>query len=223
MGIFRSFFGKKEPAPLPVRETLFGDLPLDRWPEGASDSYPWSAFALGRTHAAQARRSDAVVVWREILARPGLESRHYLQAWHFLRQHGERPPQEVAKQVLGVVVEVGMPQGLDLLAAYGDRSARYDNFSGAAVVWERPDGSLDSLIDALLERGAEVVAHLGPWEEPRPPAPEVGLVRVSFLTPSGLYFGQGPLDEFGQHPLGGPVFQAALQLLQALGSKANNP
>src|SRR5205807_133590 len=96
---------------------------------------------------AQSEPSKAVDFWKQILAAPKLESRHYLQAWHFLRQHGSRPREEFAKTVLGVVVEVGMPEGLDLLAAYLDRSARYFNYSGRAVVWDHPDTSLDNYIN----------------------------------------------------------------------------
>lgn len=216
MGIFRSLFGKKESSPVPVRETLFGDRPLDRWPEGAADSFPWSAFAAARADVAQGRLASAIRHWREVLDRAGLESRHYLQAWHFLRQHGQHPPQEATRHVLGVVVEVGMPQGLDILAAYADRSARYYNFSGAGAVWERPNDSLDAAIDRLLAVGAEVAARIGPWEEARPPAPGAGQVRLSFLTPSGLHFGQGPMERFQRDPLAGPVLQAAMPLLQAL-------
>ncbi len=216
IGILRSLFGKRQPPPNPVRETLFGDVPLEAWPEGAPDSFPWSAFAAARSHLAAGRPADAVASWREVLAQPGLESRHYLQAWNFLRQNGQAPPPASAKQVLGVVVEVGTPNGLDILAAYADHSARYYNFSGAAAVWERPNATLDPLIDRLLAAGTEVAGRIGPWEQPRPPAPSRGEARLSFLTPSGLHFGQGPMDKLQLDPLAGKVLQAGMQLLQAL-------
>ena len=51
-----------------------------------------------------------------------------------------------------------VPGGLDTLAAYEDLSARYLNFSGAAVIWDHPDNSLDSetrgLMQALIARSA---------------------------------------------------------------------
>ena len=203
-----------------VRDTLFGDVPLDRWPEGeGADSFPWSAFVLARSQLAEGRLPAAIASWQEVLAKPGLESRQSLQACHFLRQHGVQPPKESAKALLGVVVEVGMPQGLDILAAYVDRSARYYNFSGAGVVWERPDESLDALIDNLLAAGATVVARIGPWDKERPAAPPSGQIRLSFLTPSGLHFGQGPMNAFARDALAGPVIQSATQLMQALTRK----
>jgi hypothetical protein len=222
MSIFGSLFGKKkEAAPNPIRETLFGDMPLDQWPgEGVSaETFPWSVFVLARSHLAGGRESDAIACWRQILGHSGLEPRQYLQAWHFLRQHGQKPPPAMAKQVLGVVVEVAMPEGLDLLAAYPDHSARYYNYSGAGVVWEHPDTSLDSAIDQLLATSQQVVAQIGPWEEARPAPPPRGAARLSFLTPSGLHFGQGPMAALSRDPLGGRVLHLASELMRALIAK----
>jgi hypothetical protein len=225
MSILGSLFGKKqEAAPNPIRETLFGDRPLDQWPRDGSTSqeFPWSAFALARSHLASGSQSAAVGCWRQILEHPGLESRQYLQAWHFLRQHGQHPPPAMAKQVLGVVVEVAMPQGLDLLAAYPDHSARYYNYSGAGVVWEHPDTSLDSAIEQLLEVSRQVVAQIGPWEQARPAPPPRDQARLSFLTPSGLHFGQGPMAALSRDPNGGRVLQLATLLMKALIGKTKN-
>jgi hypothetical protein len=35
---------------------------------------------------------DAVAALAAVTVMPGLESRHYLQAWHFLRGLGQQPP-----------------------------------------------------------------------------------------------------------------------------------
>jgi hypothetical protein len=156
------------------------------------------------------------------LLNAGLEPRHYLQAWHFLRQHGQHPPPDVAGQVFGVVVDVAMPEGLDLLAAYRDHSARYYNYSGTGVVWERPDASFDMSIDQLLEASKQVVAQIGPWEEARPGPPPRDSARLSFLTPSGLHFGQGPTSALSRDPLGGRVLQLATELMRALVAKTDD-
>lgn len=221
MNIFGSLFRRKSAAPNPMRETLFGDRPLDRWPpDGAStDGFPWSAFVSARSHLTAGRQGDAIACWRQVAQHPELEPRQYLQAWHFLRQHGQQPPPDQAKQVLGVVVELAMPEGLDLLAAYSDHSTRYYNFSGAGVVWEHPDQSLDSAIDSLLEASKPVVASIGPWEDERPAPPPRDSVRLSFLTPSGLHFGQGPMAALSNDPLGGRVLHFASLLMRALIAK----
>lgn len=224
MSIFGLPFGKKkETATNPIRETLFGDMPLGRWPQDVSSSevFPWSSFAQARSHLAAGNQIAAQACWREILEHRGLESRQYLQAWHFLRQHGQPPSPDIAKRVLGVVVEVGMPKGLDLLAAYPDHSARYYNFSGSGIIWEHPDSSLDSAIDELLEAARQVVTRIGPWEQTRPGPPAQDHVRLSFLTPSGLHFGQGPMAVFSRDPLGGRVLQLATVLMRSLIAKTH--
>lgn len=223
MGLIGSILGKlKQPsAPNPIRETLFGDMPLENWPSAstAAEEFPWSKFVEARANIADGRAEAAVAYWREILEHPGLEPRHYLQAWNFLRQYGQQPPPETAKLLLGVIVEVAMPEGLDLLAAYSDHSARYYNSSGAGVVWDHPDDSLNSKIDALFTESRQVVANIGPWEGQRPPAPPRGQARLSFLTPGGLCFGQGPMDALSRDALAGDVLNAATILMKALISK----
>ena len=152
---------------------------------------------------------------------PDLESWHYLQVWHFLRQAGIHPEADIAKDVYGVVVEVGFGRSLDIVAAYADGRARYYNHSGAAMVWESPDDSLRPLTDSVLRAGKVVADRIGPWEGARPPAPPRGHARISMLTPSGVHFGQAPFDVLSRDPLAGPVISASVALMQALIDKVN--
>ncbi len=225
MAMFGSIFGKAKqpPAPNPIRETLFGDMPIEQWPpaNSVSKEFPWTLFETARADLSSGDKEAAVDCWREIIQQPNLEPRQHLQAWHFLRQNGQQPPPEVAKQVLGVVIEVGMPNGLDLLAAYPDRSARYYNFSGAGVVWEHPDESLDSMIDQLLAASKLIVDKIGPWGQSRPTPPPRDQARLNFLTPSGLHFGQAPMATLARDPMAGKVLQLATVLMQALIAKSN--
>jgi hypothetical protein len=115
-----------------------------------------------------------------------------------------------------VVVEVGMRRGLDLLSAYTDHRARYFDFSGAAVLWDRPDNSLDDSIDDLLRKGTEVVQAIGPWKHIRPPGPSQGNVRINLLTRSGLHLGQGPKEALTQDPMGGAILASANRLIEKL-------
>ena len=219
--LFDKLRGSAAPTPPAngLRDVLFGDLPLAEWPRPGSELHsiePWTYFAAAQQALQQHDAAEAEQQLRRVLSTEGLEARHYLQAWQALRELGVQPPAEVAKQVLGVVVEVGMEQGLDLLVAYADGSARYYNYSGAGVVWERPDDSLAPLINRLLAAGQHVAAQIGPWEEPRLAAPDKGMARINMLTPSGLHFGQAPFEALWQDALGGPVLLAAQQLMQAL-------
>ena len=201
-----------------IRDTLFGDMPLSAWPGATSTSTeePWASFIKARDQLEGGDKALAKETLRHIMATPDLESRHYLQAWHFLRELGEQPSAAAAKQLYGVVVEVSMDEGLDIVAAYANHTARYFNYSGAAIIWEKPNTSLDSDVDALLEAGRVVAAQIGPWEGARPAPPPNGQVRINMLVPSGLHFGQAPFEILSRDPMGGPVIAAAMRLMQAL-------
>lgn len=208
------------PVSLAMRETLFGDMPMDLWPQGYNPAVatvePWASFIKAREAIAGKRVEEAITHWLKIADTPGLEPRHHLQAWHFLREYGKQPPADRAKQLLGVVLEVPVENGLDLLAAYADRHARYCNYTGAGVVWEHPNNSLDQAIDALLTSGQQILNAIGPWNKPRPGPPPAGQVRISLLAPSGLHFGQASFETLSADPLARPAIGAALTLLKAL-------
>lgn len=201
-----------------MRDTLFGDMPLDAWPPSgaAAEQEPWRSFVKAREAIAAGQTAEAIAAWRCISEMPSLESRHYAQAWHFLRTYGVQPPADKAKLLLGVVVEVSMHAGVDLLAAYPEHTARYWNYSGKSIVWEHADQSLDPFIDALLRSGEQILRIIGPWEKPRPPVPPVGHMRVNLLAPSGLHLGEGPVDVLSADPLAKPAVEAATVLMQQL-------
>src|SRR5262245_26900215 len=206
----------KKPPPAPgvsLRETLFGDMPLSALTANAS-AEPLASFARVAERLERGDQGGAIDVLRSIAATPGLESRIYLQAWCSLRKLGVEPPPEDATRLLGVVVDVPMNGGLDVLAAYTDHRARYLNFSGSAILWEAPDARLDGRIDALLAEGRKLVQRVGVWQGDRPPL-AAGRGRISMLTPSGLHFGEGPRSGLTQDAIG-PVMQAATQLMLAL-------
>jgi len=220
MGLFSLFKKKPEPAPTPaVREVLFGDVPVLDWPRADSPvrtQGAWALFAVAQEAYQRHDTAAAIEPLQQVLALPDLESRHYLQAWHFLRLLGVQPPPTEAKRVLGVVVEVALPEGLDLVAAYPNNSARYYNYSGAGVVWERDVDLEGGPIQALLAAAQPVATAIGPWLEARPAAPPAVMVRLNILTPSGLHFGQGDMNVFFQEPLAAPVLARAQALMQAL-------
>jgi hypothetical protein len=202
---------------------LFGDVPLSDWKarDGSGDAAePWRSFASSRIAQEHGDSVGAVAALRGVLKLPNLESRQRLQAWHFLRQLGADPDPGEAKHVLGVVLEVHLKDGLDTLAAYSDRTATYINHGGRLIVWDSQDDSIGNLIDDLLRTGQSVADVIGRWEEPRRPAPPKGHVRLNMLTPSGLHFGEGPLDALSVDPMGGPLIAAGTRLMMALIERA---
>ena len=135
---------------------------------------------------------------------------------------GQQPEDDEGKRLYGVVVEVGLENGLDILAAYVDGTARYFNYTGAAIIWERPDGSLDITVETLLVLGQRVANEIGPWDGDRPAAPASGDVRINLLVPSGLHFGQGKFEQLASDGMGGPLIAAATELMQALIAKSQH-
>jgi hypothetical protein len=203
-----------------IRDLFFGDLPAERWPEQSAakevSGEPWESFVKSREFSADGNNERAKQTLQEILSMDDLESRHYLQAWHFLRALGEQPPPDEAKHLYGVVTEVALDEGVDVVAAYEDHTARYINYSGAGVVWEHPNDSLNQLIDDLLIAGRRIVEQIGPWEGPRPPSPPAGQARISMLVPLGLHFGQASYEILSREQTGGPVLNAGFRLMQGL-------
>jgi hypothetical protein len=151
----------------------------------------------------------AIQQLRRVQETEGLETRHYLQAWHCLRTQGEPPPERIAREIKGVVVEVGLDGSVDLVAGYSDYTARHFSHNGlTGIRWDVPeDIEIASLIDILLQAGEAIVENSGPWDRPRLPAPPEGMARVNVRTFGGLHFGQDDYGELTKHPLGARVPQ----------------
>jgi hypothetical protein len=136
-------WSKTRPEPIAgLRETFFGDMPLSAWTDG-KPAEPWTDFVAAERAVHRGDRSEATRILQSIVQRGGLESRHYVQAWNALRELGLPPASDEAKHVYGVVVDMPVKSGFDTLAAYEDLSARYLNFSGAAIIWDAPDSRMD--------------------------------------------------------------------------------
>lgn len=187
-------FKKQQSVPHLMRDILFGELP-------ASDQKPQTIAEL-----------------QKIIGTEGLESRTYVAAWDELRKAGHAPDAQQEKIILGVVVEVGLPGGLDILAAYADHSVRYYNHAGGGVIWEHNDTRLDATLDKLLGLAADLVKHIGPGL--KPPAIRKNYVRLNFLTPSGIHYGEGKINIIATDSIAGPVFATATELLTALNDVA---
>jgi hypothetical protein len=181
---------------------------------GDADS-PWARFAAANRLATK-DPTEAVRQLRQILSTPDVETRVWLQAWHCLRAMGENPEAAESRQVHGMVVEVGMDEGVDALAAYNDRSARYFNYSGAAVIWDVKTDEMSAHIEPFLEVARVIGAATEPWLGPHPALPTAGDILIQILTPGGIHIGMGPMNAMQRDPMGAAVIQAAVGLMQAL-------
>lgn len=190
---------------------LFCDMPSLFTPEKAiQKEYPWNVLMN------QSATTEEVI---SLTKDSALESRAKLLGYHKLKSAGHSIQD---KELLGVVVEVGLDNGLDVLAAYSDGTARYINQVGKIIIWETRTPESDKLINDLFAASAVVVNRIGAWDKPRMPQPGLDEIRLNFLVSDGLYFGQGPVNALAQDAMGGPVIYAATQLLQFLTSRAMN-
>ena len=183
------------------------DLELYRAKFESEPEGPWKVLF------AQPPNTDAL---RALAKTSSEESRVRLLAFNALdRKAAATHP----KELLGVVIEVGLDDGLDTLAAYRDLTARYINHSGKMVIWETTEPAVDEKIRNLLVAAENVVEKIGPWDKARLPPPE-GLMRMTFLVSDGLYFGQGPMEALQSDPLAAPVVATATELLLELTKRA---
>lgn len=188
-----------------IYNLLFCDDPgLYKSSFGGKEEYPWNI--LFNTSA----DTDTLI---QLSRDTTVESRIQLLACRQLAASGQ-PVNH--KELLGVVIEVCLEEGLDTLAAYKDGTARYINHSGKLIIWENATAESNAIIQQLLNDSEKVVAQIGPWTDPRLPAPGAGDIRLNFLVTDGLYFGQGPFEVLQGDAMGGPVIQSALALLQFL-------
>ncbi len=142
-----------------------------------------------------------------------VETRAKLLAYNWLLTNGHRPEK---KQLLAVIVEVGLDGGLDTLAAYSDGTARYINYTGSMVVWESPNETSNQLIADLFSKSVAIVSQIGPWDDARRPHPAKGTLRLSFLVSDGLYFGEGPVNVLFNDAMAQPALTSATALMQYL-------
>lgn len=126
----------------------------------------------------------------------------------------------VNKELLGVIIEIGTDNGIDVTAAYKDGRARHINQSGKMIVWENRDNTSDSLINQLFMKSEAVVKQIGPWNKPRLDYPAKDSARITFLVSDGLYYGQGFLYTVLKDPMVGPVLETGGELVKYLMIKA---
>jgi hypothetical protein len=140
------------------------------------------------------------------------EGRARYLAYALLR-NAEKPVP--GKILLGVIVEVGLPDGLDVLAAFSEGGVRYINKTGKLAVFEGV-AEIRPVVQEVLDAAQPVVAHTGPWPGARLAPPKVGNIRITFLVSDGLYFGQGPMTQMQQKSMAAPLIQKATVLLQTV-------
>ena len=141
------------------------------------------------------------------------ESRVRALAYNRLRAEGYAIP---TKEVLGVIIEVPLKQGLDVLAAYSDGRVRYFNQSGEIAIFEGVPPQIGTFAQKLVKTSQGLVNQIEPWEKKRLPSPRADSTRITFIVSDGLYFREGPFQALQQDEVISPVILIAIQLLQLI-------
>lgn len=194
-----------------IYELLFCDRSSGFQPKPGGEPTDWQLVLFGDGQ-------DPVRV-DELAKDDRAESRVRALAFNWLCMHGRETPKGL---VLGVIIEVPLDHGLDVLAAYADGSVRYINQTGKMAIIEPgalPDASRQA--KRLVELAKPVVAQIGPWEKARLPPPAKPNIRLTFIVSDGLYFGEGPFQVMQHDAAAGPLIQQGSQLLQQVADKAN--
>ena len=146
------------------------------------------------------------------------DPRNKVLAYNRQLTSGHKPSK---KEVLAVIVEVGLDEGLDVLASYNNGTARYINHTGKLLVWETTtDFKANELTSDLFLKSQQIINQIGPWDKPRRPHPTKGNTRITFLVSDGLYFGEAQTDVLFSDQLASPALITATQLMQFLTEKS---
>jgi hypothetical protein len=233
-----SLFGKKDksatvktgdgipPVILQMRETLYSTASLEpmlsRVKDDAKTVFPWSNFIEANQALKKNDKARAITLLKQIVDTDGLNTRIYLQAWHTLMSLNEQPPESLRGVIQGVVTEYHMDKGLDIVAAYTDRTARYWNYSGAGIVWETRDPEIDKLIEDLLKVGQEIMNRIGAEPRENLPIPTPGKLRIFLMAYDGSSFGEGLYDQLIKDQMGNYAINASYNLMMGLMKKQEN-
>ncbi|MFL5579486.1 MAG: hypothetical protein ACJ8AO_03860 [Gemmatimonadaceae bacterium] len=225
MGLFD--FLKRPPGAAEVLHALvYADVPLERWPAilGSPHVLPADAPLRRLQDAAAAEaagdRDGARTRLRAAADDPAAESRVRLLAWRGLRDLGDKPPADAARVPRGVVCEVALPHGLDVLGCYEDRTARLHGAAGNMVIWDARDPDIDARIDAVLAQAPALVGSIRAHGDLGLIVPR-GTVALTALTDAGRHTRPEPLSALsGGRSKYSPLFAAATQLFVALVERA---
>lgn len=178
--------------------------------EGSEKMYPWNILL--------AEQPD-IPSLQTVVNDRGLETRARIIAHKRLRSLNV-PAGE--KELLAIIIEVGLEKGLDTLAVFRDGTARLIHHSESMLVWDTQTPVSSQLVGQLFTDSLNFVRGLTIWKQKRKPRPAFGMVRLSFIGSDGLYIEDGPFNKLEKDPKAGPVIFAATRMMSFLIQQKNN-
>src|SRR5215467_7438817 len=127
-----------------IYDLLFCD-DIELYNETSSNDYPWNIL-----FEVEASKDDL----QKIVDDPDLETRPKILAANRLLKQGITTDE---RRIFGVIIEVGLEEGLDVLAAYEDGTARYLNHSEKMIVWESKTKESNEIVVELFLAARTVV------------------------------------------------------------------
>jgi hypothetical protein len=171
----------------PIRQMLFANQSLKEQAKQAkidgTDS-PFQRISDASKLVDEGKTNEAITKLESILQMQPLETRIELWTWTGLRELGKKPEEKAATEVLGVIIEVPMQDGFDTLSAYADGSARYLNYSGRAIFWDKPDATIKNLCRDFIQSAIPAASSAKPRNSNALPK---SVTQVTLLTRSGNY------------------------------------
>lgn len=141
------------------------------------------------------------------------DSRIRMLAFSQLRAEAVAMPQKI---LLAVVVEVGLADGLEMLAVYDDLRVRYISAKQRLAVVESPTPPMELLIRSFLMNAQRIINQLNPCEEPRHSFPTYGRAKITFIASDGIYIGEAQFKHMQENPDAAQVIDGALDLLHEI-------
>lgn len=128
------------------------------------------------------------------------QSHAILQTWFRLRQLGVPPETSTAMRTLGVIVEMGFPEGTNTIAGYGDGSSRDFTSQGGGIAGPERRPEVQEAARQLVNAAQNFVKSGQPLQD-RNVKP--GIVRFTFLTLGGPLASETTTEEIhaGTSPL----------------------
>lgn len=208
----------------PLRELIFADesleavarFVLEQEAQGEEVRPTWRRLARVAAWVAQEHRGLAIEELYRILEDERDDARSCFQCWNFLRQLGEVPGPEVARRVLGLVIERSHAGRPELVAAYWDGTARWLDVKGGFRIFTDPDPSMVANIRRRLRVCRPLVEVTDASSGPRPPPPTGPRCRITVLTPAGLRMREGTWAALWDDDVTGPVLEMGGELTERL-------
>jgi hypothetical protein len=156
---------------------------------------------------------------RQIFSLPDLEIGLWLLAWSMLRELGDQPEAQIANEVRGVIVEMGVEGTVVVVAGFADGMSRLWFVSGGGGPIGSADGfPKETLIAAKnMVSAAQPLVSTFPLEKDRQ-LPKQGRIRFALLTAGGIHVKEEGVDKPDNEisPALDSLNSAAQQLLTVL-------